>query len=66
LTKLRKPKIEAVLSPLAKPNQLLSLSHVINIENVETKHVKRKDSYLQTAQRELGVYHGVLLNCINK
>ena len=65
LSNLRKAKAGAVLSPLAKANQLLSVSHIINIENVESKDIKLYSS-IRTAARELEVNHVTLLNYINK
>jgi hypothetical protein len=64
LSNLRKAKVGAVLSPLAKTNQLLSTSHVITLKNVETNDTKEYSS-IRTAARELKVNHATLLNYIN-
>lgn len=65
LSNLRKAKIGAVLSPLAKANQLLSRSHIIIIKNVETNDTKEYPS-IRTATKEMGVNHATLLNYIDK
>lgn len=65
LYNLRKARVGAVLSPLAKTNQLLSISHVITLKNIETNNT-RKYSSIRTAARELKVNHATLLNYINK
>lgn len=65
LYNMRKARVGAVLSPLAKTNQLLSTSHVVNIQNIETND-SIKYSSIRTAARELKVNHATLLNYINK
>lgn len=65
LYNLIKARVGAVLSPLAKTNQLLSTSHVVNIQNIETND-SIKYSSIRTAARELKVNHATLLNYINK
>ena len=65
LSNLRKGKVGAVLSPLAKTNQLLSTSHIITLKNVETNDTKQYSS-IRTAAREFKVNHVTLLNYINK
>lgn len=53
----------AVLSPLAKANQLLSKSHII--KDVETNTTKQYSS-IRSAARELEVNHATLLNYLDK
>lgn len=65
LYNLKKAKIGAVLSPLAKTNQLLSTSHILTFKNFETNDTKKYSS-IRTAARELKVNHATLLNYINK
>jgi len=55
----------AVLSPLAKANQLLSKSHIIIIKDVETNTTKQYSS-IRSAARELEVNHATLLNYLDK
>ena len=62
---LKKAKIGAELSPLAKANQSLSTSHIVTLKNIETNETK-KCSSIRTAARELKVNHVTLLNYINK
>ena len=65
LSNLRKSKLGAVLSPLAKTNQLLSASHVISLRNVETNDTKKYSS-IRSAPREFTVNHATLLYYTNK
>ncbi len=65
LYNLRKARVGAVLSPLAKTNQLLSTSHIVTLKNIETNDTKKYSS-IRTAARELKVNHATLLNYINK
>jgi group I intron endonuclease len=65
LANLRKTKIGVVLSPLSKANQLLASSHVITIENVESKDIIEYSSIRDVA-RKLGVNHATLLNYVDK
>jgi len=65
LFNLRKAKVGAVLSPLAKANQLISTSHIITIYDVESKVTKEYRS-IRAASRELDVNHATLLNYIDK
>ena len=62
---LRKARVGAVLSPLAKTNQLLSTSHIVTLKNIETNDTIKYSS-IRTAARELKVNHATLLNYINK
>lgn len=65
LSNLKKAKLGAVLSPLAKANQLLSKSHIIIIKDVETNTTKQYSS-IRSAARELEVNHATLLNYLDK
>ena len=65
LANLRKAKLGAVLSPLARANQLLASSHVITIENVESKD-RIEYSSIRAAARKLRVNHATLLNYVDK
>jgi group I intron endonuclease len=65
LANLRKAKKGAVLSPLARANQLLASSHVISIENVESEDIIEYSS-IRAAARKLGVNHATLLNYVDK
>lgn len=65
MSNLIKAKVGAVLSPLAKTNQLLSRSHIITLKIVETNDTKEYSS-IRTAAREFKVNHATLLNYINK
>lgn len=65
MSNLKKAKRGAVLSPLARTNQLLSSSHIINLKNVETNDTIEYSS-IRSAARELKVNHATLLNYINK
>ena len=65
LYNLRKAKVGAVLSPLAKTKQLLSTFHVITLKNIETNDTKKYSS-IRTAARELKANHATLLNYIIK
>lgn len=60
LSNLRKAKLGATLSPLAKANQLLKTSHVVIIKDVETASTKEYKS-IRAAARELHVSHALLL-----
>ena len=60
---LRKARVGAVLSPLAKTNQLLSTSHMVSLKNIETNDTKK---YSSIRTRELKRNHATLLNYINK
>ena len=62
---LIKAKVGAVLSPLAKTNQLLSTSYIITLKNVETNYTIEYSS-TRTAARKFKVSHVTLLNYINK
>ena len=62
---LIKAKVGAVLSPLAKTNQLLSTSYTITLKNVETNYT-REYSSIRAAAREFKVSHATLLNYIKK
>ena len=64
LYNLRKARVGAVLS-LAKTNQLLSISHIVTLKNIETNDTKKYSS-IRTAARELKINHATLLNYINK
>ena len=44
LSNLRKAKVGAVLSPLAKTNLLLFRSHIITLKNAETNYTKKHSS----------------------
>ena len=65
LSNLIKAKLGAVLSPLAKTNQLLSTSHVISLRNVERNDTKKYSS-IRSAAKEFKVNHATLLYYINK
>ena len=65
LYNLRKARVGAVLSPLAKTNQLQSTPHVVTLKNIETNDTKKYSS-IRTAAGELKVNHATLLNYINK
>ena len=65
LYNLRKARVDAVLSSLAKTNQLLSTSYIVTLKNIETNDIK-KYSFIRTAARELKINHATLLNYINK
>ena len=65
LCNLRKARRGAVLSPLAKTNQLLSTSHIFTLNNIETNDTKNYSS-IRTAAKELKVNHATLLNYTNK
>ena len=65
LYNLRKARVGAVLSSLAKTNQLLSISHIVTLKNIETNDTKKYSS-IRTAARELKINHATLLNYINK
>ena len=65
LLNLRRAREGAVLSTLAKSNQLVSRSHVTIIENVETNETT-KYNYIRVAARQLNASHATLLNYINK
>ena len=65
LYNLRKARVGAVLSPLAKTNQSLSTSHIVTLKNIETNETKNCSS-IRTATWELKVNHATLLNYINK
>jgi len=65
LSNLRKAKVGATLSPLAKANQLLKVSHVITIKHTQTGSTKEYPS-IRAAARELQVSHATLLNYIDK
>lgn len=62
---LRKAKVGAVLSPLAKINQLLSTSYIITLKNVETNYIIEYSS-IRSAARKFKVSHATSLNYINK
>ena len=62
---LIKARVGAVLSPLAKTNQLLSTSHIVTLKNIETNGTKKYSS-IHTAALKLKVNHATLLNYINK
>jgi group I intron endonuclease len=65
LFNLKKAKVGATFSPLAKTNQLLATSHVITIKIVETNSTKEYSS-IRAAARELQVSHATLLNYTDK
>jgi len=65
LSNLKKAKIGATLSSLAKANQLLAKSHVISIKDTETNVVKEYSS-IRSAARELPINHSTLLNYVDK
>lgn len=65
LSNLKKAKIGATLSPLAKANQLLATSHTITIRDIET-NITKEYSSIRSAARELQISHSALLNYIDK
>ncbi len=65
LSNLRKAKVGAVLSPLAKANQLLSTSHIITIKILETNNTIEYKS-IRAAARKFEVNHATLLNYTDK
>ena len=58
---LRKARVGAVLSPLAKTNQLLSTSHIVTLKNIETNDTKKYSS-ICSAAKKFKVNHATLLN----
>lgn len=65
LSNLRKARKGAVLSPLAKVNQLISRSHSITVKDMKSDEIKRYSS-ICAAARQMKVNHATLLNYINK
>ena len=65
LSNLRKSKVSAVLSFLAKANQLLSTSHIIIIKNIVTNDSEQYSS-IRSAAKKFEVSHATLLNYIDK
>jgi group I intron endonuclease len=65
LASLKKAKIGATLSPLAKANQLLATSHIITVRDIET-NITKEYSSIRSAARELQVSHPTLLYYVDK
>lgn len=65
LANLKKVKLNATLSPLAKTNQLLSTGHQILVMNKLDGDTKEYNS-IRAAARDIHVSHSTLLNYINK
>ena len=68
ISNLKKAKIGATLSPLAKANQLLATSHNITVRDIETNITKEYCSIrsIRSVARELQVSHSTLLNYVDK
>lgn len=65
LANLKKSKLGATFSPLAKMNQLLSTGHVVTVINKIDKVIKEYES-IRAAARALKVHHATLFNYIDK
>ena len=65
LYNLIKVIINAILSSLAKINQSLFTSHLINFKKIKTNDIK-KYSFIRITVGELKINHVILLNYINK
>lgn len=65
LSNLKKAKMGATLSPLAKASQLLATSYTITIRNIET-NITKECSSIRSAARELQISPSALLNYVNK